>query len=48
MRVWGAEDIPGRGSRVYAGSEMSREPGMLKKHKLFTVLDKARGAREKK
>ena len=44
----GAEDIPERGSRVYEGPKMSREPGMLKKYKLFTGLDKARGAGEKK
>ena len=38
----------GTRSIIYAGPKVSREPGILKKYKLFTVLDKARGAREKK
>ena len=44
----GGRGSPERGSRVYAGPKVSREPGIVKKYKLFTVLDKARGAREKK
>lgn len=48
LGAWGAEAIPERGSRVYEGPKMSREPGMFKKYKLLTVLDKARGAGEKK